>query len=303
MSATSTLIFNFDLPWHLEEHKETKSDFCKAIEVALKSQEFAKIHLHINVRKTNETEHRHMKIVWLKSQEYIWEKFLKQYDGDVLFLEEDVIPSPDFYIVARELANTKGVLLGKNCNHGGVFPQLFALGGWGGENLIYANPKTFKQKTSQNFPTMGYGFSRKLWNQISLLKNKILDHGSGDWSVAVASCLVRFATTKGRGSCELRGFTKHYQIQVFQPSLSRVWHIGVKSSVGSDHSKSVQSKPTWINQHLLHKGDNLTQIKGRYDWFGFPCGHNGRDQTKCQGQFASMFPFRWRHSVNFTPTL
>ena len=153
---------------------------------------------------------------------------------------------------------------------------------------------------------MGYGFGRSMWKYIRQLSDKFLKNRHNDWAMAVAECLWQFPKNLSVKQCELSGFLKTSQIETYQPSLSRVWHIGRNSTVGSSHSTHVQARPPWSDQRLLGKEnitENITVAIGRHDWFGFPCNYMGRDPAICVGQFSGHFPFSKRHSVNFNPIL
>ena len=75
----------------------------------------------------------------------MWD-ILKPYDGDVAFIEDDLVVSLDFY---RALAETLRFKQLKGAN-------VFAMGGWGGENLMHATPELFSSNCYRGFPTMGY---------------------------------------------------------------------------------------------------------------------------------------------------
>ena len=307
-------IFSFDIPLHLvNNHFDA---FCKSLQIA-SSTDFCQMHARIRFRKTHLRNHGHMKEVWIKTMEYVWDDLLSNYDGDVLFLEDDVVPSPDFYMLTKKLSRLKRKAYSNCVLHNTYInassqkksdpvPQVFSLGGWGGENTILAQPTTVLQKTSENFPTMGYGFGRSMWKYIRQLSDKFLKNRHNDWAVAVAECLWQFPKNLSVKQCELSGFLKTSQIETYQPSLSRVWHIGRNSTVGSSHSTHVQARPPWSDQRLLGKEnitENITVAIGRHDWFGFPCNYMGRDPAICVGQFSGHFPFSKRHSVNFNPIL
>ena len=69
----------------------------------------------------------------------------------------------------------------------GAWPVgVVALGSWGGENLLFADSRTFRVKTTRNFPTMGYAFNRSLWGMISdaTRTHRLSNKGSQtDWCV------------------------------------------------------------------------------------------------------------------------
>ena len=68
------------------------------------------------------------------------------YQGDVLFLEDDLVVSPDFFWMYDSLSRAKREGRGRD-------EALFVgSGGWGGENTIGAEFDTFMQKRSANTP-------------------------------------------------------------------------------------------------------------------------------------------------------
>ena len=90
----------------------------------------------------------YVKKVWLQTMSQVWrERAGHGYDGDVLFLEDDLHVSPDFYAAAEAASRLK-----RTTNS-----AVFAMGGWAGMNLLEdPDPHDFVLKTWSAFPTMGY---------------------------------------------------------------------------------------------------------------------------------------------------
>eukprot|EP01043_Picozoa_sp_COSAG02_P109927 COSAG02_NODE_46037_length_352_cov_0.802372_1_plen_117_part_11 len=96
----------------------------------------------------------------------VWE-ILRGYDGDAVFLEDDLLVSPDFFAAVGAASKIK------QANDMAVF----AMGGWSGQNIgsdgSLHNTRMFMRKTWSAFPTMGYGFNRSLWHRISEVRDEI----------------------------------------------------------------------------------------------------------------------------------
>ena len=225
-------------------------------------------------REARKHPHAYMKRVWMETMQRVW-RLLEPYDGDVLFLEDDLLVAPDFFQVLKEVSNFKRAVNGT---------QVFAMGGWGGENMFGADPAVFLRRTSRAFPTMGYGFNRSLWRRIEQVAPEILEgrgaHGvvplEHDWSDAVAQALTReYKRTHDR---ELSSFAIGWETEVIQPTLSRVWHVGHQSTIGTDGRRHVSGDAPWSGHvELLASGQKLnhTLKGGRHNPVGRPCqpGH------------------------------
>lgn len=299
-------LFSFDIRLHMLVYEDIRN-YCNAIHTASYAEDFCHVMVNVNINSDVDVDgsgHLHVKNVWMKTMKYVWDQALPYWSGDIVFLEDDVIPSPDYFVVVKHLSDLKNENLERTpCKDSGLHPQVFALGSWGGENTILATTVSFMQKTSQGMPTMGYGFNRQLWGYIKKSERRILEHPDNDWSGAVAESLVQlYQRFKYRDpEChELNGFHKSQQVEVYQPTLSRVWHIGRVSTVGSSHK--VEDTPPWAGERLLDKMFKATLLQGRHDWFGFPCEYKHRTlDNDCTRQFHRLFPANKRHSIDFNP--
>ena len=232
-----------------------------------------------------------LKHIWYKSMHAVWEsQSLQSYSDDIVFLEDDVVPSPDFFI-ALEFASA---FKRKSNNF-----QVIAMGGWGGENQVNANATTFTMKSAVAFPTMGYAFNRALWNEIMKVENIVtLDVLRTDWAESLAAALWARAYDQFF-PLNLLSFHRHGQIKLLQPTLSRVWHIGVFSQVGSVHQTSSYkwpSRPSWEligENNLLKDSAGGMVLKGMHDVFGFETIH----WEAFVDRSGVTFPLDKRHSI------
>lgn len=208
--------------------------------------------------------HAYMKRVWVETMQRVW-KLLEPYNGDVIFLEDDLLVSPDFFQTLDKVSRVKRSANGT---------AAFAMGGWGGENMLNAEPAGILRRASTAFPTMGYGFNRSLWQRIEENLERVLRGMPNfqDWSDAVGRALTEeYARTN---DSTLASFAIKYETDVIQPTLSRVWHVGRKSSIGIDGDREVSQDAPWSQwAHLLASGVklNYTLKKGRYNPYGRLC--------------------------------
>merc|ERR1711991_1279696 len=123
----------------------------------------------------------------------------------------------------------------------------------------------------------------------------VLNHQSGDWSIAVGAVLTRhFARYCSQNMTHL---------EIYQPTLSRVWHVGALSSVGSNHTKHIRTLPTWYNLTLLEKDGSISLIPGFHDWYGFSCTFLNR-KPGCSGSVTGKyFPLKHRFDRHFIPNI
>ena len=230
-----------------------------------------------------------LKHIWYAAMHSVWESpLLKSYHGDVVFMEDDVIPSPDFFVALNFACQ---------CKSKSSIIQVIAMGGWGGENQINAEPNTFTMKVSSSFPTMGYAFNRALWKEIAALERTVLsDWVKTDWAESVAEALCNQAIAS-HFPIELISFHRCNHVHIIQPTLSRVWHIGVLSQVGSQHESNAYkwpSSPSWeLVNTLMQKPSDGVLLTGMHDVFGFR-----NNEWKNQLDSSSVkFPLQYRHRL------
>ncbi len=235
-----------------------------------------------------------LKHIWYAVLRAVWEShYLLNYSGNIVFLEDDVVPAPDFFHALDFACGVKD-------SRKNMF-QLVAMGGWGGENQINADPKTFAMKLSAAFPTMGYAFDRALWVELLRVRESFLRNvDNTDWAECVARELCIKAKIRNF-PVELSSFHRCGHIHVIQPTLSRVWHVGRTSQVGSVHESSYYQWPTvpvWdafmgMNSSLLGDPAEAVLLPGMRDTFGFESS-----EWKIQMEHASnSFPTHQRHAV------
>jgi hypothetical protein len=207
-----------------------------------------------------------LKHIWFAAMHRVWDSdLLSNYSGDVVFLEDDVVPSSDFFVALEFTSNIKRQL---------ALFQLIAMGGWGGENQVDASARTFTLKASKSFPTMGYAFNRSLWAEIEKVEYSMLaDSACLDW----AECLSNKLWTQAEAlwfPLELVSFHQAGFVKLIQPTLSRVLHIGSVSQVGSRHqgdSYRWPTRPSWeLAGTLLRNHSEAILVSGMRDVFGFP---------------------------------
>lgn len=170
---------------------------------------------------------------WISSVQHVWSSpALRNYSGDILFLDEDVVPSPDLMQAA-----TFGI---KAKSESGI-AQVVALGGWGGENQVNAEIHTFTLKMSEGFPMGACAFNRELWTEIQALEPWMLEENSGDWPTRLGRALSDRAR-KSSFPPKLRAFHQSGRIKVIQPTLSRLWYVG-----HADEASAAAAPPSIVN--------------------------------------------------------
>ena len=85
-------------------------------------------------------------------------------------------------------------------------------------------------------------------------------------------------------------------MQIVQPTVSRVWHIGEKSSIAEDETQKagwiISALPPWAG-HVNHSNHrfNHTLRPGRHDYDGNVCtqtGDSGAPKAACNVQVALL---------------
>jgi hypothetical protein len=247
------------------------------------------VQVHPIVTTAGLTRPERLKFIWYAAMESVWNSpHLADYHGDIVFLEDDVVPAPDFFH-ALDFA-----CAAKRARRNII--QLAAMGGWGGENQAGADAKTFTMKVAQAFPTMGYVFDRALWTEILRLKDMVLqDRANTDWAESLSHALCTQARVL-HYPAELASFHRCGHVQLIQPTLSRVWHIGVRSQVGSQHESSVYKWPTipsWARpgySRMMNASD-ATVLHGMRDVYGF----ESREWSMAVSNADTLFPPSMRH--------
>jgi hypothetical protein len=226
-----------------------------------------------------------MKAVWVETMVKVWE-VLRGHDGDTVFLEDDLVVAPDFFSALGAASQIK------RANDAAVF----AMGGWAGENVgSIRRPEQFVRKTWSAFPTMGYGFNRTLWDRILPAKDEIADstgldcspgpkycvHSLDDWSFAVSKSMrLRYNRTHDP---YLRSFQILKEVQMIQPQISRVWHIGANSSIAEDDSQRngwvVSALPPWAGHVNYSERLDYALLPGHFDYDGNQCAAMGEVAT------------------------
>ncbi|EDV21246.1 uncharacterized protein TRIADDRAFT_60274 [Trichoplax adhaerens] len=170
------------------------------------------------------------------------------YRKDVIFLEDDIILSPDAikvfsYGIQVKKSRQRVIAVG--------------LGGWSGENLINAHPDTFDIRYSAFFPSMAYAFNASFWKTIKT--SKFLKIPNNDWSESLGLIINRFINPRPL---------------FLLPTLGRLWHVG-KAGLGlrGDGSirRDVQIAAHWLKSPRLINLETASVNTGIRDIFGFVC--------------------------------
>jgi hypothetical protein len=238
-----------------------------------------------------------LKHIWYAAMHAVWDSWqLRDYNGDIVFLEDDVVPSPDFFFALEFACAAKA----KRAN---LF-QLVAMGGWGGENQFNPDARTFTMKASASFPTMGYAFDRGLWREIDRVRHDVLhDWEKTDWAESLGKVLCKHAIDR-HFPVELASFHRCGHLKVIQPTLSRVWHVGVVSQVGSVHESSGYKwpvRPAWDlvllrgegGGALMRNSSDGVVLTGMRDVFGF----ESPDWSMAVPHASTLFPASSRHDI------
>jgi len=242
--------------------------------------------------------HARMKIVWIEAMAKFWQMAITEFGhrGDVVFLEDDLIVAKDFFLAALHAAHFKNSM--SFCDDHPCSRvrrvDVFALGGWGGENMINSESWTFAWKTIDAFPTMAYGFNFEFWSSQLLRLMPVLLHSKNpDWALALGHVLSLHRNASGAA---------HSEIEILQSTLSRVWHTGRKSAVGSRHK--VHDRPPWQDAILLGGGSEGQDrnhnpephvLPGRRNFFGFLC----RPHRRCRAESEHLYPYSKRYVAGF----
>jgi hypothetical protein len=211
-----------------------------------------------------------LKHIWFAAMHSVWDsEELVGYTGSVVFLEDDVVPSPDFFTALEFGVSSRRRL---------PLVQVTSMGGWGGENQINANASTFTVKICASFPTMGYAFDASLWAEIHAVEEVMLSNAlCVDWAECLSSVLHDRAEEL-MFPASLGSFHQRGAVKVIQPTLSRTWHIGVTSQVGSVHNTGGYKwpdTPSWerVGGGLMSRPDDGVLLPQMRDVFGFPSRH------------------------------
>ena len=241
---------------------------------------------HVKIPPNDATaKARHLKQLWVYFINKVFQHpLLTNYDGDLLFLEDDLLLSKDSLIALDFLVAAKNgqidhevVQSASSSLHNVNFEKfqytrsvyVVALSGWGGENLMNADPNLFITHTQKNFPTMGYAFNRSFFN---LLKsNGVFQRMIGvetdrvtDWSISLTDQILETVLNRSPALLTL------------SPTLSRIYHFSATSLVGNVHKSITNFKSTPWNKfeernQLLSSNDHSCLAPYLYDWNGIPC--------------------------------
>ena len=195
------------------------------------------------------------------------------YKGDVIFLEDDIILSPDALKVFK-------YSMGQKSRYEGVLAA--ALGGWSGENVINAHPDTFVIRRSFYFPSMAYAFNVSTWNIIK--SSNFFLHRNRDWSEALGDIVNKRL-----------GWVPFYIV----PTLGRIWHIGSHGlGLKGDSSmiRHVELRAHWTKAPRLINLHTANVNKGYRDLFGFYCGNFVKKSALCPSSYF-RFPAGRRFDI------
>eukprot|EP00943_MAST-04B_sp_MAST-4B-sp1_P007247 g7247.t1 len=271
--------------------KRSYLKFCKKIILLRIDDETSRSYIGLKTKlSANDAgaKARRLKKLWIYFVRKLFQlPVLKDYNGDILFLEDDLIVSPDALVVldflsgaksghlAHQIRSDKPRLNNKNTaeiDYAYMYKTHFVnLGGWGGENYINANPTLFTTKSNKYVPTMGYAFNRtfymilesnNIFSKMTLKSGHDNDH-LADWSVSLTNQL--YGTI----------LEKTPIILTLSPTLSRINHFAESSLVGNSHPSIVKSSLPWHQfeekDQLLYNNDLSCLSPYLYDWNGIPC--------------------------------
>ena len=172
----------------------------------------------------------------------------KSYQEDVIFLEDDIILSPDAIKVLAygiHVKKSRQRIVG------------VGLGGWSGENLINAHPDTFDVRYSAFFPSMAYAFNASFWQEIKASKFMLIRND--DWSESLGLIINRFMIPRPL---------------FILPTLGRMWHVG-KTGLGlrgdGSMKRHIQVGAHWLKSPRLINLQTASVNIGVRDIFGFLC--------------------------------
>ena len=179
---------------------------------------------------------------------------LQGYDGDILFLEDDSIVSPDIFACLNFMSQVKALGTHSSGIGGGrrpiEAPYAIGLGGWNAENMWGPHPLDFRVLVSVGLPTLGYAHNRSFYEDFIAHANPPIDKPPKgvdiDWTSAILQ-LVDKNPEGNHAGADTGGHDhpRYGHVPVLRPSLSRVWHIGTKSSVGNSHGAHIKGCPPW----------------------------------------------------------
>ncbi|EDO46826.1 predicted protein [Nematostella vectensis] len=194
------------------------------------------------------------------------------YTGDVFFIEDDAILSPDFMEVMWFSLYVKN-----------TFPEtLFStLQGMGSENLVEHQPDTFVISQVPVVESVCYSFNVTAWNYIKKVEKESVAYTEKDWPLALGLLLF---------------YDRNETVQIVAPTISRIWHVGGKDLSSTDQSDiqfGSDNLPPWKKakeqRYLnMHKARILPGIRDMYGRLCHPCELESR-VTKFP---SSNFPCR-----------
>lgn len=177
------------------------------------------------------------------------------FKGDVFFIEDDAILSPDFMEVMWYALTVKNT----------VPDTLFStLQGMGSENLVEHQPDTFVVSQVPVVESICYAFNSTTWKYIKTTEKEAVGYTEKDWPVALGLLLF---------------YDRNETVQIVAPTISRIWHVGgndMTSKDDFDNNYDVENKPPWkrakekrfFNQH---KARVLPGIRDMYGRLCHPC--------------------------------
>lgn len=178
---------------------------------------------------------------------------LQGYDGDMLFLEDDSVVSPDIFACLNFMSQVKALGTHSSGSGGGrpiEAPYAIGLGGWNAENMWGPHPLDFRVLVSVGLPTLGYAHNRSFYEDFVAHANPPIGKPPKgvdiDWTSAILQLVDKNPESDHAGADNGgHGHPRYGHVPVLRPSLSRVWHIGTKSSVGNSHGAHIKGCPPW----------------------------------------------------------
>ncbi|RDD39485.1 hypothetical protein TrispH2_008763 [Trichoplax sp. H2] len=259
----------------LHRNKDVSQQHIRDMQRLLNTIQFCKVYQwRVHAPNQGKRTASSFKAVWFDAVKRAFEsqKFAtstSSYEDDIIFLEDDIILSPDALKVFRYGIYQKN-------RHNSVIAV--ALGGWSGENVINAHPDTFIVRRSFHFPSMAYAFNVSTWKIIK--SSKFLKHRNRDWSEALGDIVNRRL-----------GWVPYFIV----PTLGRIWHIGSQGlGLRGDSSmrRHVELRAHWTKAPRLINFHSAKVNKGYRDLFGFYCGQFILKSSLCPRSYIRFPPGR-----------
>lgn len=212
------------------------------------------------------------------------------YNGDVFFVDDDIVFAPDSALVVDRMLSLRATL-----------PKvvMLTLSGWGGENMINANPLEVVARRVFPVPTIFYSYNRTSWSWIVASKSE---------EARLASMTQLMREHEDFGMASLSPLLRRLpDMELLAPSLSRLMHVGQigMGATGRGGNRAVVEAPLWRDVQLATNVDEIRlRPGGPYDIFGLSCPELSKpmeNQPAVMERFCQCgrqrFPPSERHNI------